>query len=344
MLAYAFQVLQQKNYEEIAAEEFDFVEDLFASILSKGVSQQLKQGLYREYISKKEELSTLKGKLNIHGSIRHKIERKRILACEYDELSTNNLFNQIIKTTILYLIHAKNVKKETKGNLKKIILFFDEIDEVAPKEIRWDALRYQRNNKSYQMLINLCYFVLEGMLQSTESGKYKMRDFSDEQMAKLYEKFVLEYYKKHHSYLSDIKAAQIKWDLGDNNDEKMIRFLPTMQTDITLRYGEETLIIDTKFYGKTMQKQFDKESLHSNNMYQIFTYVKNYDVKRTGKVSGILLYAKTGESITPDFMYEIGGNMIGAKSLDLNKDFKYISNQLDNIIKDHFSVIEEICS
>ena len=43
MLAYAFRVLRQKNYENIASEEFDEVQDLFAAILTNGISQQLKQ-------------------------------------------------------------------------------------------------------------------------------------------------------------------------------------------------------------------------------------------------------------------------------------------------------------
>lgn len=50
MLAYAFRVLRQKNYDNVAAEDFDNVQDLFAAILAKGVSQQLKQGLYQEYM------------------------------------------------------------------------------------------------------------------------------------------------------------------------------------------------------------------------------------------------------------------------------------------------------
>ena len=39
MLAYAFKVLRQKNYEEIEAEEFETIQDLFAAILAKGISQ-----------------------------------------------------------------------------------------------------------------------------------------------------------------------------------------------------------------------------------------------------------------------------------------------------------------
>ena len=51
MLSYAFQVLKQSNYDDVESEKFDQAQDLFAAILSKGVAQQLKQGLYREYIT-----------------------------------------------------------------------------------------------------------------------------------------------------------------------------------------------------------------------------------------------------------------------------------------------------
>ena len=116
----------------------------------------------------------------------------------------------------------------------------------------------------------------------------------------------------------------------------MIRFLPAMQTDIFLRYKEKVLIIDTKYYGNSMQKQYDKVTIHSGNMYQIFTYVKNQDVENNGRVSGMLLYAKTEEAITPDCSFVIGGNKISVKTVDLNKEFKLIAAQLDKIAEDYF--------
>ncbi|MCS3026687.1 hypothetical protein NXW75_29485 [Bacteroides xylanisolvens] len=54
-----------------------------------------------------------------------------------------------------------------------------------------------------------------------------------------------------------------------------------MRTDITLTFKERTLIIDTKYYSKSMQCQFDKRTIHSNNLYQIHSYVMNYDVNHT---------------------------------------------------------------
>ena len=71
MLAYAFQVLKQKNYEDIASEEFDDIQDMFAAILSRGISQQLKQGLHREYITRYEDTPVMRGKLDIHGAIKN---------------------------------------------------------------------------------------------------------------------------------------------------------------------------------------------------------------------------------------------------------------------------------
>lgn len=336
MLSYAFQILKQSNYDEVASEKFDNAQDLFAAILSKGIGQQLKQGLYREYVTKNENLSVMRGKLDMPNTIRNRIQRKQKLACEFDELSENNLFNQILKTAIRYLLSNDGVDGERKIALKKVLVFFDEIELLEPSEIAWSRLHYQRNNKNYELLMNVCYFVLDGMLQTTEKGEYKMTSFSDEHMARLYEKFILEYYSQHHTYLSEVKAGQVKWDLVGDNSESMIRFLPIMQTDIMRRLNEKILIIDAKYYGRTLQKQFDKYTLHSNNVYQIFTYVKNQDKNNTGDVAGILLYAKTDEDITPDVMFNMGGNQIGAKTLDLNKEFSLIVAQLDKIAEDYF--------
>ena len=279
----------------------------------------------------------MRGKLDISGTIHSRIRHEQKLACEFDELSVNNQYNQILKTTIHYLLRAEGVVPERKTALKKLLVFFDEIDLLDPKSIQWGRMLYERNNKNYEMLLNVCYFILAGMLQTTEKGDYKMMAFSDEHMARLYERFILEYYRERHKNLSEVKAAQIKWDIIGDASSPLIRFLPVMQTDIMLRLNEKILIIDAKYYGKTLQQQYDKYTLHSANVYQILSYVKNQDTKHTGNVGGLLLYAKTDEQITPDGTVNIGGNMIGAKTLDLNVDFRIISDQLNKIVTDFFA-------
>lgn len=334
MLTYAFQVLRQSNYDDIESEAFENTQDLFAAILSKGIGQQLKQGLYKEYISELDDLSLLRGKLDINGTIKNKLQRIQKVSCEYDELSENNLFNQILKTTANILIRQPSVCDNRRTALKKVMMFFGDVDIIDPFSIKWQTLKFQKNNQSYKMLIYICYFVLDGLLLSTEKGNYKMATFLDEQhMSRLYEKFVLEYYRYHHPSLRPA-ASQVAWNL--DIEESDIDFLPIMQTDITLRDKDKVLIIDTKYYAHTMQFQYDTQTLHSNNLYQIFTYVKNQDANNTGDVAGMLLYAKTDETITPDCDFKMSGNKISVKTLDLNISFPNIAAQLDKIVISYF--------
>ena len=336
MLSYAYQVLQQQDYQCIASEKFEHIDDLFAAILAKGVSRQLKQGLYREYVSRSETRSVLRGKLDLPQTIKTRIQHKPQVACTFDELSEDNLYNEILKTTLQVLLRDENVSAARTVELKKVLLFLDTVSVLLPSQIPWKQLHYQRSNQNYEMLLNLCYFVLHDMLQTTENGSYKMTAFSDERMAKLYERFILEYYRKHHTYLTEVKAAQVKWDLVGEHDAAMLRFLPAMQTDIFLRFHEKILILDAKYYSQTLQQRFNKETLHSANLYQIYTYVKNQDAAHTGNVSGLLVYAKTQEAITPDCLFNLGGNQIGARTLDLNQDFRQITAQLDGIAQQFF--------
>lgn len=334
MLSYAFTTLTPSEDDEIAAEEFDNIHNLFAAILSKGIGQQLKQGLYREYLNRKEDMPMMRGKIDMPGTIKNRLARKQVLTCEFDELSENNLLNQILKTTVMLLIRHAKVNAEYKSDLKKKMLFFSEVDLIEPASIKWSTIRFQRSNRSYCMLISLCQFILEGMLLTTDQGEYKMASFVDEQrMCRLYEKFILEYYSKEYPVL-DVRASQIPWALDDG----IGTLLPIMQSDITLTYGNRVLIIDAKYYAHTMQSQYDTHTLHSNNLYQIFTYVKNKDVEcgdKPHEVSGMLLYARTDEAVQPDSTYMMSGNRISVKTLDLNCDFSVIAAQL-NAIADSF--------
>lgn len=337
MLSYAFQILKQEDYQNVAGEKFDKIHDLFAAILEKGVSRQLKQGLYREYVPMQENLTVMRGKLNMSSTMRLKIQQRQKLSCEFDEFSEDNLYNQILKVTIHMLIRAGDVALERKQALKKLIVFFENVKLIQSDHIVWNRLIYQRNNRNYELLLNICYLVLNGMIQTTEDGSYKLLSFSDEHMERLYEKFILEYYKQHHPELNP-KSAQVKWNLTKQPDETIIQFLPTMQTDITLQKDDKTLIIDAKYYSKSMSQNFTKETLHSAHLYQIFAYVKNMDTENTGNVSGLLLYAKTENQVFPEGEpFVIGGNSIGARTLDLNVSFDILRIQLDKIAEEYFN-------
>lgn len=330
MLSYAFQTLQAENYKDLATENFHNTSELCAAILDKGIGIQLKHGLRRDYVSKSESLSTLQGKLNISESIKTQTMLKKQMICTYDEFSTNIQFNQIIKSTVLLLLKA-NMTNSRKKSLRKLLLFFSDVNEIDLHFVNWNQ-QYNRSNQNYQMLIGMCYLVYKGLLTTQNNGTTKLMDFFDGQrMCRLYEKFLLEYYRKEHPELT-ANASQIAWQLDDTENQ----MLPRMQTDIMLSKNNNILIIDAKYYSHMTQQQYGIHTLHSNNLYQIFTYVKNKEFELRNyehTVSGMLLYAQTDEDIIPNNTYHMSGNQISVLALDLNQDFSKISRTLDDIAK-----------
>lgn len=336
MLSYAFQVLNEQNYKNIATEQFHNTAELMAAILEKGIKVQLKRGLCKEYIPQVAALTSLRGKIDITESIKTQAMLRKQLICTYDEFSVNCTMNQIVKSTVELLLHSK-ISKQRKKNLRKLMLYFDEVELIDLHTINWN-IKYNRNNQTYRMLISICYLVVKGLLQTQVDGHTKLMDFFDEQrMCRLYEKFILEYYRKEYNGQIIANASQISWQL-DNEENSM---LPIMQSDIMLQRNGKILIIDAKYYTHSTQVRFDNHTLHSGNLYQIFTYVKNKEYELRDKehtVAGMILYAKTDEEIYPNNIYQMSGNQITVKTLDLNLPFAEIAEQLDTIVKTYFNL------
>lgn len=327
MLAYAYQVLREQGYARLATEEFENTADLLSAILARGVRGQIKRGLGCGYIEKTKPLESLRGKIILTESIKQQTIMKHQMVCTYDEFSVDTYMNRILKTTMELLL-KNDIPKARKKELRRVLVYFRNVKTLEIHEINW-GFRFNRSNQCYRMLMSVCYLIIKGLLQTTADGTVMLMRFLDEQrMCRLYEKFILEYYRKHYLQMRTT-AAKIDWVLDDGADA----MLPRMQSDVMLTYEDETLIIDAKYYEHTTQKRYDANTIHSNNLYQMFAYVKNKAMSG-GAVSGLILYAKTDETVQPDSTYLMSGNRISVKTLDLDCDFSNVAAQLNKIADD----------
>lgn len=328
MLSYAFQTLRKTGCRSVAVENFDNIHDLIAAILIKGIAEQIKRGLHRDYMQQKDVIAGLRGQILVAETIKQQTQSYGRLVCSFDEFVSDNPHNRALKSVMLLLLRTGNVKQENKNALKKLLNYFEEVSEILPTAIKWDALKYHRNNASYRMLLGICRLAVKGLLLTTEDGKYKLDSWLQEEVIHLlYERFVLNYYKIEHPELSVCSQDVINWKV----DSGKCKYLPKMKADVILQYKDKRLIIDTKYYGQTMHRNHNTTTYHSNNLYQIYAYVKNSDINKTGNVAGMLLYAMTDEDITPDEDISIDGNLISLKTLDLGGSWETITAQLENL-------------
>lgn len=119
----------------------------------------------------------MRGKLDLPQTIKTRIQHKPQVACTFDELSEDNLYNQILKTTLQVLLRDENVSAKRKVELKKALLFLDLVSELLPSQIPGSSYIISRSNQNYEMLLNLCYFVLHDMRRPPKTVAIKWRIF-----------------------------------------------------------------------------------------------------------------------------------------------------------------------
>lgn len=331
LLAYAFESLLEKALKDVATEKFANAADLLAALLCRCVATQIKRGLRREYAVREENLSSPRGRILVGELVKTQTLRRKELACAFDEFSPDAPFNRVVKSTLTLLMRA-DVAASRKRELRRLLLFFGDVTTCDLRRVDWNV-RFDRNSRGLRTIWALCRLVVDGLLQTTADGATRLAAFFDEQTeARLYEKFVLNYFRRERSALN-ARSPLILW----RTDDGFSANLPTMRTDVVLSNPatKKTLIIDTKYYSRNMQTNpFSRVSTptqRSGNLYQIFAYVKNWPVAPGETVAGLLLYAGTDAPIQPNDDYRICGSSISVKTLDLNRDFAEIAAQLDAI-------------
>jgi 5-methylcytosine-specific restriction enzyme subunit McrC len=95
----------------------------------------------------------------------------------------------------------------------------------------------------------------------------------------------------------------------------------------------QTCFIDTKFYTKTVGEYFNKTSLHSNNLYQIFSYLIQQEdgTLKSQNAIGILLYPTIEEELNLNYMYH--NHKIAIRTVNLNVHWTEIHSRLIEIME-----------
>jgi len=331
LLCYAWNKLEESENINVGGIGSTELVDLFAKILVNTCSRLLKQGLEKYYLENEELVSGIKGKLNFSATIKQNSIPLNKTACIYDKFDYDILPNQILKTTIGKLLKTKKLDLSLRDELNKIYLKLPPISDIAIRKSIFKQIRLHRNNYHYDLILKVCQIINENLFIDETKRNYKFKDFIREEkaMARLFESFVRNFYKIETDFL--VSSDSISWQFeSDNSDD--LAMLPKMLTDITLRRGKRKIIIDTKYYKEAFQNKYNSSKINSNNLYQLFAYLKNQETNSeiTQNCEGILLYPSVQNDFIHSFKHE--NHKISIISLNLNQDWYNIRTELFKII------------
>ena len=325
LLCYAWNKLEDGEKVQVSKDEFDSLLNLFAKVFANGVTNLLKRGLDRTYNNQEQAYRGIKGKLLLHSTIKSNQLVQGFTTCSFDEFDYNTLHNQIIKFTLRKLLYTKGIDKETKEQLRFLYQRFDRVGDRAIKLSDFSKIRLHRNNQFYDFILKVCRLILENLSLNEQDGKYEFQDFirNERKMASLFEAFLFNFYKKESDF--KVRRETIQWNAVHVSGTANL--LPTMKTDITLEKGERKIIMDAKYYKTTLQSYYDKQSIHSGNLYQIAAYLRNND---NPNAEGILIYPTIQQELAST--YEIEGRSVTFVTINLNQDWHGIKEDLLSIV------------
>src|SRR5262245_40701890 len=299
LLCYAWNVLDEADLIEVGGIESTEIADLFARVLIGGTNHVLKYGLDRGYQEFSDDIPCVRGRIDTLRTRKLIAFRRAMAHCHFDELTHNVLHNRILKTTLRNLAGVKELDKDLRSSLLHLHRQMRDVEDCRLDRLIFQRIQLYRNNAFYRFLMNVCELINSALLVDENTGDYHFRDFirDKDKMWRLFQNFIYNFYDLEQNEFK-VKSDSIQWD-AIAQDPVATTMLPDMTTDISLRSVNRTIVIDTKYYESSLQTYREKQSVHSEHLYQIFAYLKNLEV-RAGPdkyAEGILLYPTVTQTL-----------------------------------------------
>ncbi|MFJ7827891.1 McrC family protein [Psychrobacillus sp. NPDC096623] len=297
--------------------------DFLAKRFLAEVDSLNRRGLLRSYVTREEHTNRLGGKILINESLGYLMARKPLMVCEKDEYSPDILFNQMMKATLVMLSKNRYIKDETRRRSFQLIEYLVDVDEVALTKEVFSKSHFHRHTVHYKRMIHIARLLHELTLLSHKQGNWSLfsAQLNETSMNQLFEKFLFHFYSIEQKEYR-VKVEQMQWKLEGNT-----ALLPSMRTDISLIHKREPkkIVMDAKFYKNVFQEFHGKASLHSHNMYQLFTYLmhQSEDID----VQGVLIYPYNGVDVDETYQWNERVTM-KVMTVNLDESWKRIYERL----------------
>lgn len=275
-----------------------------------------KKGFYKTYIKKEENISFLKGKLELSKQLRNDAIKKTKFYCSYGDLTFDNLENRIIlKATTLLIPLIRFNTKIKKELIRYSYILKKEVNlvNIIPEDC--EKIKYSRLNDYYETIIQFSKVILRNyFIRSTHKGDAKGFNFIVN-MNKVYEDFVTE----------------ITEDIV-NNEPEFCEYIVERQEKFNSLFREKQIITkpdillrkrDTEEYPLIIDAKYKKQEVHSD-LYQVTAYALAIPSAR----ACCLLYPEKEPVQNPILTLEAG--RFGGKRPDIKIHTKKIKLFLDS--------------
>ena len=271
MLAVALRLPVADSEPSLMATQRENLLEVLVQLFTDRLLVAARRGLPHRYLAQEEDLSVLRGKLDVRRQLLRNAASAYRLACVFDELSVNTPLNRVLKAAVRRLVsithNAANYRR-----LIEAMARFEFVDD-SPDPLR-ERVRLDRTNGAFHQLHRLARLFLAGDWQSTMAGRdqgfgllFAMND--------LFEQFVGRSLQAAMAPRSVRLQRQDRYALKGGE-----RGLFCLQPDIVV---DDDVVIDTKW--KWLDPEKPTLGVAESDVYQMLAYARGYGARRV-----VLLY------------------------------------------------------
>jgi len=268
-LSYCRKIKFPSYQASMGSAQSDFFEVLIY-LFSKYTRELLNSAIYQQYEEVSEELSFIKGRLNVNQYINENISRGNWhkLNCTYDAFVFDNEFNRIIKyvTTILFNVTSS---AHNKKNLREILFILDEVSDERATAEQCSRITFNPIFGAFETVRDYCQLFLNNAVSFDYKNDLKLFAFLLP-MEYVFEDFIFGFIEK------EIPSINAKSQRSDTylDEEGVFKLKP----DLFLQTSERSLIADTKYKIVYSDDKDPKKGISQNDLYQMLAYAVRFEV------------------------------------------------------------------
>ena len=307
------------------------VYDLLGKVLAEGTFWLIRRGIDRGYREVQEDIAGIRGKIAVGETVKRALRSRSQVACTFEEMSHDVLHNRILRSTLKSLTRFPHLDSNVATSVRSAHAKLAGVTHVVLSRRVFKQVQLDRNRRYYRFLLSVCRLIHEQLLVDEESGESRFTEFSEDRMERLYEDFIIEFYRREQNhYRVNRRGRSIRW-VDEGTSVYQRKMLPRMEADVILESANRRIILDAKYYREAFGGRFGGK-LHSANLYQLLAYLRNREATEAPgpKHEGILLYPTVDETVAVDECLE--GFPISARSINLGQNWRHIHDDMLDVI------------
>jgi 5-methylcytosine-specific restriction enzyme subunit McrC len=272
--------------------------EIFIRIFCNKLTEAVRKGMPRSYVEHEDDLSALRGRLNVGRQFtRHAVNPSR-LACRFDVLSEDTALNRIMKAAVVHLSRISQ-SSANQQRLHELAFIYADIAEISPSALRWDEVTIDRTNRRWQELLDMARLFLLNRYQTTTGGTdqgtavlFEMNTLFEEYVGRLISRTLAG-----TDLTVSLQGGRLFCLSADTSERGLFQTKPDI---LIRRAGTVTHVIDTKWKRISSRIDDPKQGVSQSDVYQMMAYAQLYHAPRLtllyphhpGLGSGELVHAR----------------------------------------------------